>query len=258
MRSSTARLPGVSMPAANLKHNGIREEEVRYFGRILAGQCHELVNALNIAHELCGLHEDTLPLAREGHSGAVEKLGSLAQRIDAQIARSNAIIRDLGRFAHSVDEPVAPCDAREIVERAVFFAVRQARLRQTELRTVLPEGDAPLVYGNPFRLQRAIHAGIELLLEGIREGRRITVSLTLESAGVVARLESADPLPSNDAAAGQLTEVAALVHAAGGEMRETSGVPGRIVCFIPFGHRDATACDSDTPARALVEVADVD
>jgi len=245
------------MSAANLNQNRPCEQELRYFGRVLAGQCHELANALNIAHELCGLHEDTLPRVCDGHTGALEKLGSLAQRIETQIARCNAIVRGLGRFAQSVEEPMVECDARDIVERAVFFAVRQARLRQTELRAILPEGDVRLVYCNPFRLQQAIHAGIELLLEGIAEGRRIAASLTLDPAGAVVTLESADPLPCDPAAAGQLAEVAALLHAAGGEVRDTLE-GGRLLFFIPYGHRDATGPDSDTPAPALVEVPDVD
>ena len=194
----------MSMSDANLNQNGVREQELRYFGRVLAGQCHELVNALNIAHELCGLHQDTLPRACEGQTGAVERLGSMAQRIEAQIARCNAIVRGLGRFAHSVDEPMVACDARDIVERAVFFAVHQARLRQTELRAILPEGDVRLVYCSPFRLQQAIHAGIELFLEGIAEGRCIAASLTLDTAGAVVKLESADSLPCNPAAAGRI------------------------------------------------------
>ena len=245
------------MSDANLNQNGVREQELLYFGRVLAGQCHELVNALNIAHELCGLHQDTLPRACEGQTGAVEKLGSLAQRIEAQIARCNAIVRGLGRFAHSVDEPLLACDARDIVERAVFFAVRQARLRKTELRAVLPEGDVRSVYCSPFRLQQAIHAGIELLLEGIMEGGRIAASLTLDPAGVLVKLESADPLPGNHAAAGQMAEVAALRACC--RRRDTRNPRGRPpVFFIPYGHRDAAGPDSDTLAPALMEVPDVD
>lgn len=247
------------MSAAIVDENSIRDRELLYFGRVLAGQCHELVNALSIAHELCGLHEDTLPRACEGHADAVEKLGSLARRIQTQVARCHAIVRALSSFAHSVDEPRAACDARDIVERAVFLAARHARLRQAELQAVLPEGDMRLVECSPFRLQHAIHAGIEGLLEGITAGRRITAGLTLDPAGVVVTIESADPLLSNDAAAGRLAEVAALVQAAGGAVRETPEGGGRMVFFIPHGQRDPISPDSDTMApAALMEVTDAD
>lgn len=232
------------MSAANLDEQRMRAQELRYFGRVLAGQCHELANALNIAHQLCGLHADTLPRAGAGNTGAVEKLGALAERMEKQIARSSAIVRSLSRLAHSVDEPLAECDVRDIVERAMFFAARQARLRQTELRAVLPEGDVRFVNCSPFRLQQAIHAGIELLLDGT-EGRAITAGVTFDPAGAVVTLASADPLPPH-ADAGQFAELAARVRALGGDV--TPEGPGRIVFFIPYGHRDA----------ALAEVSDVD
>jgi hypothetical protein len=228
--------------------NRVRERELRYFGRVLAGQCHELVNTLNIAHELCGLQEDTLPRALKGEVGAVEKLGTLAHRTQTQIARCHAILRVLSRFAHSVDELEGACDARELVERAVFLAARQARLRQTELQVVLPQAGVPVLDCSPFRLQQAIHEGIELLLEGVAEGRRIMASLTPDPLGAVITLESADRLLCNEAAVERLAEVTARVQAAGGEVRETHEDGGRLVFFIPYGRRDATSPDSDTVA----------
>ena len=220
----------------NLEPRAALAPESRYFSRVLAGQCHELANALNIAHQLCGLHEDTLPYACEGGAGVLEKLASVAQRIDSQIERCSAIVRSLGRFAHSVDEPMMACDAREIVERAAFFAARQARLRQTELRAVVPEGDVRAIYCSPFRLQQAIHAGIELLLEGIAESRRITATLALDAAGVAIAIASGDPFPCDAAAVGRLAEVAGLVQAAGGEMRRPPEGGSCLMFFIPYAH----------------------
>ena len=232
------------------------EQGLRYFGRVLAGQCHELVNALNIAHELCGLHEDTLPRATEGRPGAVEKLGGMARRIETQIGRCHAILRALGRFAHSVDEPRAECDAREIVERAVFFAARQARLRQTQLQAVLPEGDIAPVECSPFLLQQAIHVGIERLLGGVAEVRNITASLAPDPEGAVIALESADPFPGDRAAGGELAEIAALARAGGGELRAAPEGGRRLEFFIPHGRRDVTSPGSNPPDPGAMEIAD--
>jgi len=135
------------------------------------------------------------------------------------------------------------------VERAVFLAARQARLRQTELQAVLPQTAVPLADYSPFRLQQGIHEGIELLLEGVAPGRRITASLTPDPLGAVVTLESGDPLLRNEAAAGRLAELTALVQAAGGEVRETPKDGGRLVFLIPYGRHDATSPDSDTVGR---------
>lgn len=185
------------MTAAAPDPNRLRERDLLYFGRVLAGQCHELANALNVAVELCGLHEDTLPRAREGHPGAVDKLGDIVRRVQAQLARSHTIVRALSRFAHSVDEPWIACGAREILERAVFLAGREARLRKVELEAVVPASDLRLVECSPFRLQQAIHEGIGRLLEDITEGGRITASLTTEPGGAVIVLESSGSPPGN-------------------------------------------------------------
>jgi hypothetical protein len=218
------------MSLANLDRQRVSELELLYLGRVLAGQCHELANALNIAHQLCGLHEDTVPRAREGESGCLEKLGSLAQRIETQLSRSDTIVRSLSRFAHAVEEPVVACDAREIMERAVFFAGRQARLRRIELRANLPEGSVRFVDCRPFLLQQAIHAGIELLLEPVAEGRRITATLAFDSAGAVVTLGSAASVRCTET-------VADLVKAAGGEMRERPE-DSSLVFLIRYSQRD--------------------
>jgi len=228
-----------------LGENHILEQEFLYFSRVLSGQCHELANALNIARELCGLHEDTLPRAREGHADAVEKLGSLAHRMQTQIDRSNAIVRTLSRFAHTAEGTRLACDVREILERALFFAARQVRLRQAELQAVMPAGDVQQVECNPFLLQQAIHAGIELLLEGIGQSRRITAALKPDTAGAVVTLASADAFECNDAAPGLLAEITAMVQAAGGEVRETPECSGRLEFFIPCCRRGATAANSE-------------
>jgi hypothetical protein len=237
-------LPEVNV-AETLSENHIREQAFLYFSRVLSGQCHEMANALNIARELCGLHEDILPRAREGHADAVERLGSLAHRMQTQIDRCHAIVRTLSRFAHSADEVRLPCDVREIIERALFFAARQVRLRQAELQAIVPAGDVQLVECNPFLLQQAIHAGTELLLEGIERSRRITVCLTPDADGEVVTLASADPFVCNDAAAELLAEITATVQAAGCEVRETPECNGRLKFFIPGCRRGATSTDSD-------------
>ena len=235
------------MLQARAGESRVDEQDLLYFSRVLAAQCHELANALNIAHQLCGLHEDTLAQTGEANA-AMGKLGGMVQRIDAQINRGTAILRNLSRFAHSVDEPMAACDLRDTLERAVFFAARQARLHRIELQAALPEGDVPVVHAGPFRLQQLIHCAIEVLLEGIPEGGRINAGLTFDSAGARIALEIANPPAHHIAGAERLAEIAAWARAAGGELLDAGESRGLLLILIPYDHRDP----------ALVEVVDAD
>jgi hypothetical protein len=221
------------------------EEGLVFFGRVTAGQCHELVNVLNIVNELSGLQEDTLPRAREGHAAALDRLGDLATRIQAQVKRGMTIIRHLSQFAHSVDEPWLRFDARAVIERVVFFAGRQARLRQTELVSDLPDESVALE-GNPFRLQQAVYLGIELLLEEAAGRHRIAVTLTPQPTGVTVTLEGAGPAPRGEAAAGRLAGLTAILGALGGEAREAprDAVDDRIVLFVPHAWRGDASPDA--------------
>ncbi|HEY3357666.1 MAG TPA: hypothetical protein VGQ83_30720 [Polyangia bacterium] len=80
--------------------DGRPDDELPTFGRVVARQCHELVNVLNIVNEMSGLQEDLLPRARQGDAAALDQLGGLAARIQEQVKRGRAIIRNLQHVAH--------------------------------------------------------------------------------------------------------------------------------------------------------------
>ena len=179
------------------------EPDLAFFGRVVAGQCHELTNVSNVANELCGLQQDLLSGAGVPQPDALARVADLASRIQAQLQRGQAIVRHVHRLAHSVGAAGQPFDAREVVERAAFMAEREARLRETALEVTVPDA-AVTLDGAPFRLQQAIHLGIELLLQGSAPGRRVIVALTASPESARVTLERADPVPSDDAAAGRL------------------------------------------------------
>jgi hypothetical protein len=190
-----------------------------FLGRVVAGQCHELTNAFNVANELCGLHEDLLPRARAADADALARLADLARRIQTQLARGQAIVRHVHRLAHDVGAAGHPFDAREVVERAGCMAAREVHLRQASLEVAVPP-EAVVLESDPFRLQQAIHQGIELLLEGDAAGRRVTVVLTPVPEGARVALESASPVPWDHAVDTRLAAIGAVLQAAGGELRE--------------------------------------
>lgn len=222
----------------DLAESRLREEGLVFFGRVVAGQCHELVNVLNNANELAGLQEDILDHVRQGDSAGVEKVGELARRVQAQVKRGQTIIRNVHEFAHSVDAPWTVFDAREVIGRVVFFAARQARLRQTELSASLPDAGVA-VESNRFWLQQAVHVAIELLLEGTAGRGRIAVTLSPQPDGAAIVLVGADPVPRGAQTSARLAALSSILGVLGGEVREAPrhAADERLVLFVPHGRR---------------------
>jgi hypothetical protein len=227
------------------------EEGLVFFGRVMAGQCHELVNVFNIVNELAGLQEDTLDRVRRGDPGSLEKLGELVGRIQAQVKRGQTIIRNMHQFAHSVDAPWVVFDAREVIGRVVFFATRQTRLREAELLASLPDAGVALE-SNPFWLQQAVYMAIELLLGGSTERGRIAVTLSSKPDGAAIVLVGADPVPRGTETAARLAALSSILGVLGGEVREAPrhAADDRLVLFVPHSRRGSARPESSGASQA--------
>jgi len=227
------------------------EEGLVFFGRVMAGQCHELVNVFNIVNELAGLQEDTLGRVRRGDPGGFEKLGEAVGRVQAQVKRGQTIIRNMHQFAHSVDAPWVVFDAREVIGRVVFFATRQTRLRETELSASLPDAGVALE-SNPFWLQQAVYMAIELLLEGTAGRGRISVTLSPKPDGAAIVLVGADPVPRGPQTAVRIATLSSILGVLGGEVREAPrhAAEDRLVLFVPHSRRGSVRPDSNGASQA--------
>ncbi len=174
-----------------------RDESLAFFGTMIAGQSHELTNVLNIISELAGLQHDLLKDRDEDRSVDVSRLHEVASRIKNQVIRGEKIIRNINRFAHGVDLPVAVFDLREAIGRTLFFAERSARLAQVDLISDLPEESISLE-SNPFCLQQAVFICIDLALRSATDQRRVTVDYRVRDDGTEIRVISADSLAVDD------------------------------------------------------------
>jgi C4-dicarboxylate-specific signal transduction histidine kinase len=175
----------------------LRDEGLAFFGRIAAGQSHELTNVLNIINELAGLQRDIIAAARSGMPPRLDKLWDTSERIRVQVERGQEIIRHVNHFAHSVDHPVTSFDLHELVERVAFLAGRHARLRRMALETALPEGNVS-IEGSPFLLELALYCSIELVVGAGGESERVTVSSVTRADGVEITVARDEGVPVTD------------------------------------------------------------
>jgi signal transduction histidine kinase len=198
----------------------LRERGLAFFGRILAGQTHELTNVLNVINELTGLEGDVLAGMSPG-SSQVDKLQRVVEKVRLQLVRGDALLRLLNRFAHSVDSPVAVFDVREALERIVALAQRSARLARTELTLDFPAHSRSLETG-PFGFQHGVFTCIELALAGSVRQRRITVGYRLLHRGVQVTVSSADPMPAGAEVNRTRAFLELLMHELGGRVAAES------------------------------------
>ena len=81
-------------------------DALRFFGRMSATISHDLKNTLSIMNESAGLLEDLALLAQKGRPLDPQRIQQLCGTMKRQIQRNDAIVRNMNRFAHAVDDPV--------------------------------------------------------------------------------------------------------------------------------------------------------
>lgn len=133
----------------------IGQEEIRYFGKVTASISHELKNVLAILNEHAGLLEDFVAMAEHGRPLDVERIRQLSAGMLKQIARGDAIVRNMNRFAHSADQERATADLAGLVELAVQMFARTAAARGAEVQVTAP-GQPMMIATRPFVLETLV------------------------------------------------------------------------------------------------------
>jgi signal transduction histidine kinase len=155
--------------------NHFKRKEVAFFGKITAGITHEIKNVLAIIQESSGLMEDILDVTENGTFSHKDKFITSLNRIHGQIQRGIDITSRLNRFAHNPDHCPASLDLNEITEQMVLLASRFARLKNVALES--SPSDPPLIIkSDPVSLEMALFESIEILLNVIGSGGKITLS----------------------------------------------------------------------------------
>lgn len=210
-------------------------EGLRFFGRTVAATTHELVNVLNIVGELAGLQDDLLRAAAAGKALDPARLAVLAERTRNQAERGQALLRQLNRFAHSVDQGIQRYDLGDVFECAAALFERFARLARVRLE-IKPPASTIVLEGNPFAVHLALSLCLEAALAGSSDERTVRVSAAPSAAGASVAVESADPL------------LETLQPAVVGLLQRTlAACPGEVV-GVP---------DLDTPGRFTMQLRNV-
>jgi len=164
----------------------VREETaLRFFGNISASISHEIKNVLAIINENAGLLEDYNLMAEKGTPVSPERLKTLAETVMRQIKRADGIVKNMNKFAHSVDEAKKTVDVREVLELVAALSSRFAAMRGVVLE-LQPSSNALSILSSPFFLENLIWLVLDFAMDAAGNGK--TVGLIAEERGKGARV----------------------------------------------------------------------
>ncbi len=172
----------------------VRLRHLAFVGRVTASLSHEVKNTLAIIGESSGLMGDLIDYTPPPADWApYPRVKMLLTTIGEQVQRSAELIKRLNRFAHSMDDEMAPLELNDLLKEITQLAQRFARLREVRLETAM--ASEPLnMRSDPFRIQQVVFHLIEVSLESAPKGTTVVVgSKRNESAAQVVLTDEGPP-----------------------------------------------------------------
>jgi signal transduction histidine kinase len=111
------------------KLDPIAETGLQFYGKITASVSHEIKNVLAIINENAGLLEDFTFMADRGKPIDPARLKTMAATIQKQVDRADEILKNMNRFAHSIDKTFTDVDLNQTIELFVALTERFAAMR---------------------------------------------------------------------------------------------------------------------------------
>lgn len=155
------------------------ESALHFFGTMTASISHEINNILSIINENAGLLEDFTLMADKGIPLDPERIKVLAGKITAQIRRADMIVKNMNKFAHSVDEPVKRIDLIDLLGLVVALSNRLASIRCVTLEVDPPKNPIAITT-NDFFLKNLLWLCLDFAMNAA--GQDKTVVLNAEQA----------------------------------------------------------------------------
>ena len=150
-------------------------DSLAFFGKVNASISHELKNVMAIISETAGLLGDLSEMARGGTPVDPDMLTSSTESIVEEIQRGFTTIRQMNRFAHSVDTPVVSVDLMEILDLVRNLSGYLSFAGKTNLHT--GEGAAPMAMTCPFILQAIIYQAVVQTFQNTGPGAELDISV---------------------------------------------------------------------------------
>jgi C4-dicarboxylate-specific signal transduction histidine kinase len=153
------------------------DRSLAFSGAITASVTHELNNVLGTIEQVNGLIEDLCFSPDMIQAGIVDKLTSVAERINRQTERGTSLIKSLNTFAHLADRGTEGCNLNYVLENITSLMQRLAGLKKIQLALQEPDTELDCA-ARPFLVGQVIFECIKRLVSATDPNSTITVSLS--------------------------------------------------------------------------------
>jgi C4-dicarboxylate-specific signal transduction histidine kinase len=131
------------------------ESGLQFFGKMTSSISHEIKNVLAIVNENAGLLGDLALMADRGTAIQPQRLMDMSRTVMKQVRRADAIVKNMNRLAHSVDESTQAIELNDILEMLVALSEQFASMRDVAVRLKRNE--------NPVKLRTSAFFLLNLL-----------------------------------------------------------------------------------------------
>lgn len=154
------------------KLDTIGEIGLQFYGKITASVSHEIKNVLAIINENAGLLEDFTLMADRGKPIEPARLKMMAAAVKKQIDRADGILKNMNRFAHSIDETVTGVDLNQTIEQFMSLTDRFAAMRGVKV-DLQPPGNPITIQTSPFFLMNLLWLCLDFCMSASGGAKRV-------------------------------------------------------------------------------------
>ncbi len=165
------------------KPDGLGWNGLQFFGRISASISHEIKNVLAIINENAGLLEDYCFMAEKGKPIDPARLKGISEKIAKHVIRGDGIIRNMNRFAHSVDEPNHQVDIADLLELMIALNSRFAANKNVQVAHKSP-AEPLAIPANPFYLENLLFLCLQYAMDAAGSRGAVTLIPKKEADGI--------------------------------------------------------------------------
>ena len=161
----------------------VTETGLQFFGKMTASISHEIKNVLAIINENAGLLEDLALLSDRGAAIEPQRLKNMSRVVMKQVSRADAIMKNMNRLAHSVDESIKTIDLNDISELVVTLSQRFAAMRNVSVDPKLGENPM-MVRTAPFLLMNLLWLCLDFAMNAAGEDKIVELVTQKTEAGI--------------------------------------------------------------------------